>query len=285
MLKERSKAVSSKQRPMSSPPSLSSPISASLFTSPRLFVGFSPKAITDPETGASPTSILETKPSSAIRNPFFPTANRSSQIPQQTGVPRAIGLGLLDVLANEDSISTTCKPERRVVVFGSQLKIQVPSPPTESGSILNTTYEESLNSPIEFAMEATNSQLALYSPTQRSPGLAMLNSSPRVLTGCLPPSKMEQSEDYTCVILHGPNPKTTHIYDNCIIESCSNECSTSMKETGYTNDQITCAADDFSSFCYGCRKKINPKEDIYMSRGEKAFCSRECSYEELMSEE
>ncbi|KAK4717481.1 hypothetical protein R3W88_015819 [Solanum pinnatisectum] len=32
--------------------------------------------------------------------------------------------------------------------------------------------------------------------------------------------EMESSEDYTCVITHGPNPKTTHIFDNCIIESC-----------------------------------------------------------------
>ncbi|XP_006355797.1 uncharacterized protein [Solanum tuberosum] len=31
--------------------------------------------------------------------------------------------------------------------------------------------------------------------------------------------EMESSEDYTCVITHGPNPKTTHIFDNCIIES------------------------------------------------------------------
>ncbi|XP_015078165.1 uncharacterized protein LOC107021969 [Solanum pennellii] len=32
--------------------------------------------------------------------------------------------------------------------------------------------------------------------------------------------EMESSEDYTCVITHGPNPKTTHIFDNCIIERC-----------------------------------------------------------------
>ncbi|XP_055831233.1 uncharacterized protein LOC129900308 [Solanum dulcamara] len=32
--------------------------------------------------------------------------------------------------------------------------------------------------------------------------------------------EMESSEDYTCVMIHGPNPKTTHIFDNCIIESC-----------------------------------------------------------------
>ncbi|OIT34078.1 protein mard1, partial [Nicotiana attenuata] len=33
-------------------------------------------------------------------------------------------------------------------------------------------------------------------------------------------TEMESSEDYTCVISHGPNSKTTHIFDNCVVESC-----------------------------------------------------------------
>ncbi|CAI0448225.1 unnamed protein product [Linum tenue] len=31
---------------------------------------------------------------------------------------------------------------------------------------------------------------------------------------------MELSEDYTYVISHGPIPKTTHIFDACIIDAC-----------------------------------------------------------------
>ncbi|GMI73812.1 hypothetical protein like AT3G22550 [Hibiscus trionum] len=75
------------------------------------------------------------------------------------------------------------------------------------------------------------------------------NSSPR---GCTPIAEMELSEDYTCVKSHGANPKTTHIYDNCVVRSSY-----------------------FLSFCHTCKKDLEQKIDIYIYRGEKAFCSQE----------
>ncbi|RWW51725.1 hypothetical protein BHE74_00041908 [Ensete ventricosum] len=287
MLRKRSRSVSSKQGLMSDTASLLSPTAASFFTSPRPFSGFSPKGTADPEAGASPTSILETKPFSAIRKPFFldgnpkrailsssvtPTvSNASRPLPQENGDPRAIGLGLLDVLNNENSVkSSTSEPEKRMVVFGSQLKIQIPpapATPTQFSSISTKGSAESLHSPIEFGIKTRNSKLALYSP-QKSPlqtgcvGFDMPSSSPRVFTGCLPQSEMELSEDYTRVILHGPNPRTTHIYDNCIIESCGD----GWNEKGASNDQTGITADGFLSFCYGCKKKIGLGDDVYMYR-------------------
>ncbi|URD73198.1 DUF581 domain containing protein [Musa troglodytarum] len=305
MLRKRSRSVSSKQGLMSDTASLLSPTAASFFTSPRPFSGFSPRGTADPEAGASPTSILETKPCSAIRNPFFfdgnpkrailsssvtPTIpNVSRPLPLENGDPRAIGLGLLDVLNKEDSVKSTSEPEKRMVVFGSQLKIQIPPPPatpTQFSSISTTGSTESLHSPIEFGIKTRNSKLALYSP-QKCPlrnghvGFDVLNSSPRVFTGCLPQSEMELSEDYTRVILHGPNPRTTHIYDNCIIESCGN----GWNEKRASNDQPGCTADGFLSFCHGCKKKFGPGDDIYMYRGEKAFCSHECRDQEMLRSE
>ncbi|KAK1309427.1 hypothetical protein QJS10_CPA09g00067 [Acorus calamus] len=41
---------------------------------------------------------------------------------------------------------------------------------------------------------------------------------------------------------------------------------------------------DFLSCCYLCRKKLHGK-DIYMYRGEKAFCSMECRYWQIVSDE
>ncbi|KAI3915160.1 hypothetical protein MKW98_011505 [Papaver atlanticum] len=41
---------------------------------------------------------------------------------------------------------------------------------------------------------------------------------------------------------------------------------------------------DFLSSCYLCRKKLHGK-DIYMYRGEKAFCSNECRYQQIASDE
>ncbi|KAK8630696.1 hypothetical protein V6N13_079477 [Hibiscus sabdariffa] len=84
---------------------------------------------------------------------------------------------------------------------------------------------------------------------------------------------MELSEDYTCVKSHGPNPKTTHIYDDCIVKSC---CS--------TLDEPKCApkSDYFLSFCHTCKRNLEQKIDIYIYRGEKAFCSQECRYQEMI---
>jgi hypothetical protein len=50
-------------------------------------------------------------------------------------------------------------------------------------------------------------------------GLETSNSS-RIFMGCLSAIEMELSEDYTCVISHGPNHKTTDIFEDYIVESC-----------------------------------------------------------------
>ncbi|XP_064956945.1 FCS-Like Zinc finger 8-like isoform X2 [Musa acuminata AAA Group] len=248
MLRKRSRAVGSKQGIMSDIPSLPSPVAASLFTSPRLY---SPKNIADPEAAEDVES-------------------------------GATGLGLLDALTNDDSFNSTSRPEKRMVVFGSQLKIQIPPPPppptSQSSSISPMRSSgESLHSPTEFGIKTRNSQLALL------PG--MLSSPPRFFTGRLPPPEMELSEDYTRVILHGPNPRTTHIFDNCIIESCTNGFATPMSERRSSSDRPGYAVDDFLSFCYGCKKKFGSGEDIYMYRGDKAFCSHECRHHEMLLDE
>ncbi|XP_043721383.1 FCS-Like Zinc finger 14-like [Telopea speciosissima] len=41
---------------------------------------------------------------------------------------------------------------------------------------------------------------------------------------------------------------------------------------------------DFLSSCHLCRKKLHGK-DIYMYRGEKAFCSPECRYQQIVTDE
>ncbi|KAJ4953555.1 hypothetical protein NE237_030387 [Protea cynaroides] len=41
---------------------------------------------------------------------------------------------------------------------------------------------------------------------------------------------------------------------------------------------------DFLSSCHLCRKKLHGR-DIYMYRGEKAFCSTECRYQQIVTDE
>ena len=89
-------------------------------------------------------------------------------------------------------------------------------------------------------------------------------------------SEIELSEDYTCVISHGPNPKTTHIFGDCILETHSNEFKNHLKneekEKGVSlvgkmlHTPIHYPSSDFLSFCHHCNKKLEEGKDIYIYR-------------------
>ncbi|XP_078432247.1 FCS-Like Zinc finger 10 [Wolffia australiana] len=119
-------------------------------------------------------------------------------------------------------------------------------------------------------------------------GLIVSGSSPRSGDGEAPPltarrrfiGSFESSEDYTRIISRGANPKTTHIFGDCVVEL--------VEDGGWLLD---CAAalvplprENFLCFCDGCEKKLDG-EDIYMYRGEKAFCSNLCRSRGMMEEE
>ncbi|KAI6680075.1 hypothetical protein NL676_033956 [Syzygium grande] len=106
-------------------------------------------------------------------------------------------------------------------------------------------------------------------------------------------SEIELSEDYTCVISHGSDSKTTHIYGDCILECHPNELSNFVKEIEEdtvlpltkSSETPLYICDDFLSLCYTCKKPLPEGEDIYIYRGEKAFCSVECRSKEILSDE
>lgn len=99
----------------------------------------------------------------------------------------------------------------------------------------------------------------------------------------IPSSEIELSEDYTCVTTHGPNPKVTHIFGDCILE-CHNDDLTDFLKKSESDDVVPYPSEDFLKFCYSCQKKLDG-EDIYMYRGEKAFCSSSCRAQEIEIEE
>ncbi|KAM5578987.1 FCS-Like Zinc finger 10-like [Rosa sericea] len=109
----------------------------------------------------------------------------------------------------------------------------------------------------------------------------------------IPAREMELSEDYTCIISHGPNPKTTHIFCDCILECHTKDLNNVDKEIveiesprvgqhqeGVTHDP----SDEILRFCYTCKKNL-VGEEIYMCRSEKAFCSFDCHSEKIFAEE
>lgn len=235
------------------------PIS-SFLSSPRFFNGlFTPKTLQDSEP--SPTSILDTNRSS-INNPFEINKIRIKPMkifeelktPSEKFDHEGIALALIE----EQPSETIYKPNTlsRKVLFASNLKIQIPE------------------SPGDYGIKTRSSQ---FSGTPASTPTAF--ASPQGFTRQLSLREMELSEEYTRVISHGPNPKTTHIYDNCVVESCCGVIGTpELKKPG--PPKLSC--ENFLSICHTCNRNLEEDADIYIYRGEKAFCSEECRCQEMV---
>ncbi|KAK2404812.1 FCS-Like Zinc finger [Trifolium repens] len=262
-------------------------------------------------TMMSPTSILDNKPFSVFKkNPFWSETNNSKTQHEHKHCwdkleSKVVGLGLVDVLVDEKNNEVNSKSENRTVLFGSQLKIQIP-PFLPTSSTFSSSSESSPLSRGEFSIKARNSHLGFssgsfsLSPVGKSSSGGCANSvletetetsnssSNGVFKGCLSTSEMELSEDYTRVISHGPNPRTTHIFDNCIIESSCFDVgfSVSVKENEYCFSHLTCyPSESFLSKCFHCKKNLEQGKDIFMYRGEMAFCSNECRSQGMLLEE
>ncbi|GLT74333.1 hypothetical protein SLA2020_461380 [Shorea laevis] len=268
MLRNRSRAVTSKQAFMADPsPHSSSKKTKSFFGSPR-FRAFTTKGLFETEVTMSPTSILDTKPFFPFANPFsfdlnHPKSPRifseNKQNSREKLDPKWVGVGVgLALIQNPVEENNSSEQSKKMVLFGTELRVQIPP--------LSPT--ECLKSPTEFGIKTRNSQ---SHPNSGTP----TKYSPRILTGSVPVSEMELSEDYTCVILHGPNPKTTHIFDNRIVDSYHVVPPATL---------MLLPPESFLSSCYTCKRNLEHKNDIYIYRGEKAFCSQECRYQEMVSD-
>ncbi|XP_076899850.1 FCS-Like Zinc finger 8-like [Bidens hawaiensis] len=193
---------------------------------------FSPKY-----SESSPTSILD--------NPFQPTTNRVNPVknPPEKLDPEGIALALIEQRPDETDLKLNTIS--RKILFASNLKIQIP----------------------EFCGD--------YGIKTRSPhfsaGSGTGFGSPRSFTGPLSLKEMELSEEYTRVVSHGPNPKTTHIYDNCVI---------GLPELKKPGPKPVC--ESFLSFCHTCNKNLEEGNDILIYGGDKAFCSEECRCQEMI---
>jgi len=87
---------------------------------------------------------------------------------------------------------------------------------------------------------------------------------PRRYIGSVSATEVEQSEDYTCIIAHGPNPKTTRIFGDCILEPRTVESMDAMevKEGAESYWLVKCFDDgevgeEFESSCVSCKKKLD----------------------------
>ncbi|CAL4935106.1 unnamed protein product [Urochloa decumbens] len=252
---------------------------APVFPSPRPFMamalpqaaGLGDGSSEGPSSAMSPTSILETKQfcCSALP-PFLSERSLRRAHHADAAAPEPAGVGLADVLRDDGGYA---KPGGGKVVFGSQLRIQVPS----GGRAV-----ELVSSPIEFGAKNRDAQLAVLSPARRFLPEVVSSPSARVFAA-VAPGEVALSEDYTCVISRGPNPRTRHIFDDCIVESCGDDVL--VEKMDKVAGAGAAVASGFLSSCHACSKQLGHGNDIFIYRGDKAFCSSECRYQEMLFDE
>ncbi|KAL2532677.1 Protein of unknown function (DUF581) [Abeliophyllum distichum] len=109
----------------------------------------------------------------------------------------------------------------------------------------------------------------------------------------------ESLEDYTIVTCHGPNKSYTKVYFDGDEHGRRGDDRTPFRIQQNIKSKRTSVFDisparslevagfpssDFLNSCHMCQKKLHGK-DIYMYRGEKAFCSEECRYRQMVMDE
>ncbi|KAG6593107.1 Protein MARD1, partial [Cucurbita argyrosperma subsp. sororia] len=247
MLRNRSRALMADQ---------ASPVSNSLFGSPR-FKPFTPTTTQSIDHSViSPTSVLDSKPFFSLQNPFSYDPNTKPNSPKKPIFPgnkqkisgtNPIGLALIE----EKYDSTLCKS----VIFRAKLRVKIPPPLLPDSSVDDGGGD-------------------LF-PSGIGDG------------GVMTVKEMEVCEEYTCVRTHGPDAKITHIFDNFVVKSSvdSGPERISMADLKNKNKNNKNNKNDFLSFCYTCNRNLELTKDIYIYRGEKAFCSHECRYQEMLLDE
>ncbi|CAL5432999.1 unnamed protein product [Camellia sinensis] len=276
MLRNRYRAVTRKQALTadqsslaSLPPNHTIPIS-SFFGSPRFFNGFQAMGHSETETMSPiPNSISDIKPFSPVGNQF-PKNFSGNKHSWENLNPKGIGLAIVHSLDDDMTERKFSQPNNRMVLFGSKLKIQIPQLPTSAFS-----PSESPKSPADFGIKTRTSQfICSSSPFGSVNSGNQREDSAQAFPDFLSASDMELSEDYTCVISHGPNPKTTHIYDNCIVESCCGVVGLSeLKKNCSSYVKSNSPSESFLSLCYTCRKNLEQGKDIYMYRVRRPFAA------------
>ncbi|XP_028804158.1 protein MARD1-like [Neltuma alba] len=200
----------------------------------------SPKFITE-LTGkcVSGTEALRSPTSILDTRALTPFGYEAISTPKKSSSPNdkmdSKGIGLALLDATENG-HTDQNSAKGNVVHGKQLRVKIPpTPPIPSSCV----YENS-----------------------------------GIHTGVMCLSEMELCEEYTCVKSHGPNPRTTHIFEDYIVDTSS--------VSSPPRDSHSASGTNFLSLCYSCKMRLDHTKDIFIYRGEKAFCSRECRYKEMV---
>jgi len=189
----------------------------------------------------------------------LPSETTSLILPSKTKSPKS------EVESFDDNVNRESK----------SLRSSVASSPDSSrpSSLINPNQSSNLGTNDLF-VEVTSASLSLPPVTNTS---SQVDDSLKIISSSLPVSidfsngyvgslsakEIELSEDYTCIISHGPNPKRTHIFGDCILECQNND----FTEFSKKEESAPRRFDSVMSFCYTCDKKFDEEgEDIHTYR-------------------
>ncbi|CAA7025800.1 unnamed protein product [Microthlaspi erraticum] len=167
---------------------------------------FGAKGTPDSEAGKGPTWSPTWSPTSSPTSPldfgvfanfggFFSPRSPAPSSPRfNKWVCDKVGLSLLTCITGDGEEN---------IVLAPQIKLNVSSARAEpsSKSFAPCVQSDPLPNNIDSPSRSTSSPMDIVS------------SHTQVYS-----REMALSEDYTCIISHGPNPKTTHIFGDCILD-------------------------------------------------------------------
>lgn len=257
-------------------------ISTSLFSIPGFFVGFGAKGTSEPDAGKSPTSPLDFGVFANFGGLFSPkspacSSPRNSQ--RNKWSCDKVGLSILNSLANDTGQGNVVHSDSFRIVLAPRIKIDIHKTSKLSGESLDPSVKSN-SFPKNYA--DLHSQLSdsntvfgnkrvpkkCKSPTKSSSSPMNIISS-QLYSRSLSAREMTLSEDYTCIISHGPNPKTTHIFGDCVLDCDPKELTDFDAEEELGNleeDPLPNPPGDSSSRVCSCKKEAQDGQSIHIHR-------------------
>ncbi|XP_065848580.1 FCS-Like Zinc finger 14-like [Euphorbia lathyris] len=133
------------------------------------------------------------------------------------------------------------------------------------------------------ALEKSSNFIPNFSISTTSSNYMNNKSDPIPVLGAKETDSDSFEEDYTYVTNHGPENSFTKVYYDRGISQRTQQVSPALAPARPPAASLY-PTSDFLSSCHLCLKKLHGK-DIYMYRGEKAFCSNECRSRQIMNDE
>ncbi|XP_074572257.1 FCS-Like Zinc finger 10-like [Curcuma longa] len=209
-----------------------------------------------------------------------------------------VGLRLLDCLIDDEETKPCGKASghsgNRNIVFGSQMRNNasahdygILSQPQFGSSKPHSCSSGLVTKSFNNAKNYLNSEVRPNSNFQKVLGsLPIAFGSSHRLLSTLSSSEIEQSEDYTCIISHGPSPKLTHIFGDCILESHITG-SPSLKKSSHKEeeDSLSCSSCKLLMHCVCCDQERLMEEKMEKPRIFSAASSGSSYHEEILLDE